>query len=71
MDALKSTNASIYINASHALDINLSLEYARSIDLEGHITRYAHPVPPPGYQLNLALRPNAASTSQTSPPTPL
>jgi hypothetical protein len=39
MDALKATNASIYIDAARPLDIDLPIESAGSIDLEGRITR--------------------------------
>ncbi|KAL4909123.1 hypothetical protein BDW74DRAFT_146040 [Aspergillus multicolor] len=38
MPALKSTNASIHIDASEPLNISLPLESAESIDLRGHIT---------------------------------
>ncbi|KAL2798168.1 hypothetical protein BJX66DRAFT_295812 [Aspergillus keveii] len=38
MDALKATSASIYIDAARPLDIDLPIESAGSIDLEGRIT---------------------------------
>jgi hypothetical protein len=40
LPALKATDADIHINAQYPLDLNLPLESANSIDLQGRITRY-------------------------------
>ncbi|KAL3454841.1 hypothetical protein BJX65DRAFT_261504 [Aspergillus insuetus] len=53
MDALKRTNASISINASHPLDVDLPLESAGSIDLEGRITSVHLPNLTPSTHLTL------------------
>ncbi|KAJ0413367.1 hypothetical protein BJY00DRAFT_296982 [Aspergillus carlsbadensis] len=74
MDALRTTNASIYIDAAKALNIDLPLESAGSIDLEGRITSVHLPNLTPNTPLTLnsdyACKGHTSLTDVTCPAPP-